>query len=298
MTSTTSSPALPAWRVVFEMIRFRPWYWFVDLVSVALIRFCWQIAPALIIQAFFNLLTGEAPLTFGVWSIVGFTVAAWLGRVIASYGFYYADVPIFADIDTLLRKNLLRHILRRPGAAPLPDSTGEAVNRFKTDVDQIPLFVILVNDIMVGIAIIAVAIGLMVRISLPVTLMALVPVLMVGLVANAATKRIEHYRTASRQATGKVTGFLGEFFGAVQAVKVATAEKQVIGHFHKLNDERRKNAVRERLFDDIAAHVPFDGKCAAGCAGGTQPRQFGRPPARGAIPLENGSRPLEQPVCR
>lgn len=258
MTTTTlpeKNPALPAWRVVLEMIRFRPWYWLVDLLSVALIRFCWQIAPALIIQAFFNLLTGKATLTFGFWSIVGFTLAAWLGRIIASYGFYYADVPIFAEINTLLRKNLLRHILRRPGAAPLPDSTGEAVNRFKTDVDQIPLFVILINDIMVGMAIVAIAIGLMVRISLPVTLMALVPVLVVGLIANAATKRIEHYRTASRQATGKVTGFLGEFFGAVQAIKVATAEKQVIRHFHKLNEERRKNAVRERLFDDLLGSI-------------------------------------------
>jgi len=248
-------PALPAWRVILEMVRFRPWLWFVDLISVALIRFCWQVAPALIIQAFFNLLTGEAPLRFGIWAIVGFTVAGWLGRIVASYGFYYADVPIFADINTLLRRNLLRHILRRPGAAPLPDSTGEAVNRFKTDVDQIPLFVILINDIMVGLAIIVVAIVLMVRISLPVTLLALVPVLVVGLVANAATGRIEHYRTANRQAAGKVTGFIGEFFGAVQAVKVATAEKHVISRFHQLNDERRKNAVRERLFDDILGSI-------------------------------------------
>ncbi len=248
-------PALPAWRVVFEMIRFRPWYWFVDLAAVALMRFCWQIAPALIIQAFFDMLTGEAPLAFGIWSIVGFTVAAALGRVAASYGFYYADVPIFAEVNTLLRKNLLSHILRRPGASALPDSTGEAVNRFKTDVDQIPLFVILINDIVVGIAIVAVAIGLMARISLPVTLMALAPVLVVGLIANAAAKRIEHYRAASRQATGKVTGFLGEFFGAAQAVKVATAEKQVIGHFQRLNEERRKFTVRERVFDDILGSV-------------------------------------------
>lgn len=258
MTTSTlpdNVPALPAWRVAFEMIRFRPWHWFVDLVSVALMRFCWQIAPALIIQAFFDMLTGGAPLAFGIWSIIGFTIAAALGRVAASYGFYYADVPIFAEVNTLLRKNLLSHILRRPGASLLPDSTGEAVNRFKTDVDQIPLFVILINDIVVGIAIVAVAIGLMARISLSVTLMALAPVLVVGLIANAAAKRIEHYRAASRQATGKVTGFLGEFFGAAQAVKVATAEKQVIGHFHRLNEERRKFTVRERVFDDILGAI-------------------------------------------
>ncbi|MBE7436626.1 MAG: ABC transporter ATP-binding protein [Anaerolineales bacterium] len=257
MTETTLNPkdlnipALPAWKVVLELIRFRPWLWIVDLVSVALIRFCWQVAPALIIKAFFDMLTGEAPLTFGIWAVVAFLAATWLGRVLASYGFYYADVPIFADMGTLLRKNLLTHILKRPGASQLPDSAGEAVSRFKNDVQELPLFVILVNDVMVGLAIIAVSIVLMTQISPSVTVMALIPLVIVGIVANIATKRIEHYRSASRQSAGKVTGFIGEFFGAVQAVKIATAEKNIINHFHSINDERRKLTVREKLFDEV-----------------------------------------------
>jgi ATP-binding cassette subfamily B protein len=248
-------PALPAWKVIGEMIRFRPWLWFIDLISVSLIRFCWQVAPALIIKAFFDMVTGEAKLTFGIWAIVAFLAATWIGRVVASYGFYYADVPIFADMSTLLRKNLLKHILRRPGASALPDSAGEAVSRFKTDVNEIPLFVILINDVMVGLVIIGVSIVLMTRINPSVTVMALVPLIIVGIVANLATSRIEHYRRASRQAGGKVTGFIGEFFGAVQAVKVATAEKNVIGYFHKLNDERRILTIREKLFDEILGSI-------------------------------------------
>jgi ATP-binding cassette, subfamily B, bacterial len=248
-------PSLPAWRVIWEMMRFRPWLWFIDLLCVALIRFCWQIAPALIIKAFFDMLTGAAQLTFGIWAIVAFALSTWVGRVVASYGFYYADVPIFADIPTLLRKNLLRHILRRPGASALPDSSGEAISRFKNDVNEIPLFVILINDIAVGIVIVVVAIVLMIQISAWVTVMALIPLIVVGIVANIATKRIEHYRRASRQATGNVTGFIGEFFGAVQAVKVATAEKNVINYFHGLNDERRKLTVREKLFDDVLSSI-------------------------------------------
>ena len=254
-TFTNKIPALPAWRVIWEMLRFRPWLWFIDLISVALIRFCWQIAPALIIKAFFDMLTGDAPLTISIWAIVAFFVSIWMGRVVASYGFYYADVPIFADIPTLLRKNLLRHILRRPGASPLPDSPGEAISRFKNDVNEIPLFVILINDIAVGILVVIVSIILMAQISPSVTAMALIPLLIVGIVANIATKRIEHYRRASRQAAGDVSGFIGEFFGAVQAVKVATAERNVINHFHQLNDERRKLTIREKLFDDILSSI-------------------------------------------
>jgi ATP-binding cassette, subfamily B, bacterial len=254
-TFTQKIPALPAWRVIWEMMRFRPWLWFVDLLCVTLIRFVWQIAPALIMKAFFDMLTGAAQLTFGLWAIVAFALASWVGRVVASYGFYYADVPIFADIPTLLRKNLLRHILRRPGASALPDSPGEAISRFKNDVNEIPLFVILINDIAVGIGIVIVAILLMIQISAWVTVMALIPLILVGIVANIATKRIEHYRRASRQATGNVTGFIGEFFGAVQAIKVATAEKNVIDRFHQLNEERRKLTVREKLFDDVLSSI-------------------------------------------
>lgn len=247
--------ALPGWRVIWDMLRFRPWYWFVDLVSVALIRFCWQVAPALIIKAFFDMVTGVAALPFGVWTIIAFLAATWVGRVTASYGFYYADVPIFAEMSTLLRKNLLRHILRRPGASQLPDSSGEAVSRFKTDVNEIPLFVILINDVGVGLAIIAASIVLMTRISPSVTVMALIPLVVVGVIANLATSRIEHYRRASRQSAGKVSGFIGEFFGAVQAVKIAVAEKNVIGHFHKLNDERRSLTIREKLFDEVLGSI-------------------------------------------
>ena len=254
-TFTQKVSALPAWRVIWEMLLFRPWLWFIDLLSVTFVRGSFQIAPALIIKAFFDMVTGEARLTLGIWAIVAFSIAAWLGRVLGSYGFYYADVPIFADIPTLLRKNLLRYILKRPGATSLPDSPGEAVNRFKNDVNEIPLFVILINDILVGLAIIVVAIILMTRINPSVTVMALVPLVIVGVVANLASRRIEHYRRASRQATGHVTGFIGEFFGAVQAVKIATAEKNVIEHFHKLNEERRKLTVREKLFDDVLGSI-------------------------------------------
>ncbi len=258
MTETTFTqkvPALPTWKVIWEMLKFRPWLWFVDLISVALIRFCWQVGPALIIKAFFDFVTGDAQLTFGIWAIIAAFTALWIGRIVASYGFYYADVPIFADMSMLLRKNLLRYILKRPGASQLPDSPGEAVSRFKTDVNEIPLFVILINDIMVGLIIIAVSIVLMTQIDPSVTVMALIPLVIVGIVANIATGRIEHYRRTSRQAGGKVTGFIGEFFGAVQAVKVATAEKNVIGYFHQLNDTRRILTIREKLFDEVLSSI-------------------------------------------
>jgi len=67
--------------------------------------------------------------------------------------------------------------------------------------------------------------------------------------------RIEQYRKASREATGAVTGFLGEIFGAVQAIKVAGAETQVIRRFGALNDQRRITGVRDKLFNEILESI-------------------------------------------
>jgi ATP-binding cassette subfamily B protein len=247
----TRPPALPAWKVIWRMIAFRPWYWFVDLMAVLIYRSAWQFFPALILRAFFDLLAGQRAAGLDVWGVVALFISLWLARAIGGYGFYYADVPIFAHINTLLRKNLLKHILRRPGAMPLPDSPGEAVSRFRNDVFEIPLFAIWLNDILTGLGIILISTGLLLTISVPITLLALTPLLVVALVAHFASERIERYRRASRKATGQVTGFLGEMFGAVQAVKVAAAEPSMLTHFDEINEERRKLTVRERLFIGI-----------------------------------------------
>lgn len=240
--------ALPAWRVILAMMRFRPLLWLLDLAAIFLIRFAWQIAPGLIIKAFFDLITGKAAAGLNIWTILAFVASTFLMRMGAELGFFYADVPLYAEGATLLRKNLLRHILRRPGASPLPESPGEAVSRFREDVVEIPTFVLWFNDSASGLVVILVSLGVMVSISLPFTLLAIIPVLFVGFIANATTHRIERYRRASRQATGKVTGFIGEFFGAVQAVKVANAESNVIAHFNRINEQRRKLSLRENLF--------------------------------------------------
>ncbi|HEX9018266.1 MAG TPA: ABC transporter ATP-binding protein [Anaerolineaceae bacterium] len=246
-----ATQTLPAWRVLIAMGRFRFGYWLIDLLSASLFRFCWQLAPGLIIRAFFDMLTGSAPAGLNLWGIIALTIATLAGRTAGTFGFVYADVPLFSEVSLLLRKNLLKHILRRPGASPLPDSPGEAVSRFRNDVLEIPVYMLIFNDSLIGILITIASIGMMVSISLPVTLMALIPLIITGIVASITSSRIEKYRRASRQATGKVTGFIGEFFGAVQSVKVATAEPNVIRHFDSLNEERRKVALRERLFNEI-----------------------------------------------
>ncbi len=60
-----------------------------------------------------------------------------------------------------------------------------------------------------------------------------------------------HYVHAGRLASDAVTGFLGELFGAVQAIKVAGAEAEVIDRFDKLNATRRDKAVRAQMLREL-----------------------------------------------
>jgi ATP-binding cassette subfamily B protein len=241
------------------LVRFRPWLWLIDLAAVLVVQMCWLVVSGLVMRAFFNLLTGETPVRLGIWSIAALIVATEVGCNIGRYGSVYSKVPLYAHIETLLRKNLLTYILKRPRtsartsarASALPDSPGEAISRFRGDVHEIPLFVIWINKILVGVLVDAVAIYLMLKIHVPITLLALVPLIVVGLLSHAATHRIEAYRRARRKAVGKVTGFIGEAFGAVQAIKVATAEEGIDARFGELYEARRKVALRDHLFTRI-----------------------------------------------
>jgi ATP-binding cassette subfamily B protein len=242
--------ALPTWRVILSAIRYRPRYWVPNLCAMIFLMLLFQVPP-LVTRNYFNLLTGDGPARFGLWAIVALLFASELGRVLGTFGLIRTNVPFFVHTMTLLRKNLLKSILRRPAALALPDSPGEAISRFRGDVFEIPLFALWMNDILGLVVFSVIALIVMFSISPIVTLLAIVPFIFVGIIANAATNRIERYRRASRKATGIVTGFVGEVFGAVQAVKVATAEDGVIEHFRGLNDTRRRLTLKDRLFNEI-----------------------------------------------
>ncbi len=248
--SREKAETLPTWQVTWRMIRYRPWHYLGYLFFMSFIGLLRQV-PALAMREFFNLLSGDAPATLGLEAIVALLVVSKIGTLIGTWGINVTMVPFNVHTTTLLRKNLLQHILRHPSASALPDSPGEAISRFRRDVFEVPSFAIWLSQSLALILSAGVALVIMLHINTTITLFAMVPAVLVGVVAHAAAKRIEAYRRAGRQAAGAVTGFIGELFGAVQAVQVATAEEGVIARFQELNDERRRVALKDRLFNGI-----------------------------------------------
>jgi len=67
-------------------------------------------------------------------------------------------------------------------------------------------------------------------------------------VTRLAWGRILHYQQVSAQATDAVTGFLGEIFDGVQAVKLADAEAAVVGRLDALSRARQRAELKKGLF--------------------------------------------------
>ncbi len=245
---------LKTWPFNWQIIRYRPWPYAVYCffrVSFFMI----QVVPGLIEKGVFDTITGAAPAAVGLWGLIALYISVELVRQATSFGEIWGDVTFRYTVGALLRFNLFASILRRPGATTLPVSSGDAINRFDHDVGETSDFPLWI-PYMAGQTISSLAaIVIMARINLTITLVIFLPLAGALLASRMAWGRLLRYRHASRKATGNVIGFLGELFGAVQAVKVANAERNVIGHLRALNDTRRKTMLRDRLFGELLRSI-------------------------------------------
>ncbi len=250
--STEQMP--PTWKFVWALIRFRPWHHFFNLLSLITLMIG-LLAPPLMLRHFFNLLTGDEAVNFNLGTLIALLIVAAIGRMGARRGMIQMNRPFILNIHALLHKNMMRRILERPGARSLPESPGEAISRFRGDVWEIPLFALWTNDVLAHGVFLMFALTIMASINPTMTLIAISPLFVVALIANAATGRIAAYRKEARKRSGIVTGFIAETFGAVQAIKVATAEDRVIDYFDTLNEKRRQATLKDRLFNELLRSV-------------------------------------------
>src|SRR4051794_12301117 len=245
---------MKTYQYMWRMIRFRPLLYLVDCVLWTLIHVA-PVLPGLVARAILDTLTGNAQLGLSVWALIGLLVAIALGRAVLILGGALADIPHRFSMSALLRRNLLERILELPGALALPEATGEALSRFRDDAEQAEDAISWTLDT-IGTAIFAiVAVGVLLTINAQITLLVFLPLAGVVAVAHIAATRLEQYRTTSRAATGRVTGAIGEIFGAAQAVQVAGAEDSVIDHFRRLNDTRRKTMLKDQLLTQLVESI-------------------------------------------
>lgn len=241
---------VPTWPFNWQLILDRPSLFGPHFLLMTL-YLAGRVVPGLIERQFFNRLSGATVAGPGLWELIALYVSYEIARLGSSLGAEWFGWSFRYTVGALVRRNLFASMLRRPGAAPMPVSSGEAVSRYRDDVAEVCDFPTWLPHVAGHVLGFVIAVIIMARINLTITVLVFLPLAGTVVLTRLAWSRILRYRHASRMAAGRVTAFLGELFGAVQAVKVADAEEDAIAHVLGLNETRRRAAVRDRLFEEM-----------------------------------------------
>ena len=212
----------------------------------------------LIMQAFFDVLTGDAAAGLNPWTFVVLFVVAELGdrSVLISSAFVWARWRY--AITTLLRKNLMTAIMNMSAPQSVSNASGEVTNRLRDDVQAILSYLEQYIHLWGNFIFAVLAIIWMARIDVAVTVIAVIPSILIITVVNVSRRFILRYRTAQRISTEQSTNFINELFQSILAVKVARTESNVIDHYRKLNDARRKTTLVDNMFNQLLRSISFN----------------------------------------
>ncbi len=237
-------------RLLWRLFRYQPRL-YLRSAGITVLGTVLLLLPAFIAREFFDGLSGREQPQLGVYWLATLVVLVELVRV--GVDVWAAATNITASLTTkaLLRKNLFRHVLSRTDPRGLPESSGDAISRFRDDVDYSEG---ILSSSLLGLGQLlyaAIALVIMLSIDLRITLLVFLPLALIVATAQIAGVRLATYRQASREAGGRLTGAIGEIFGAVQAIKVANAEPHTVAHLRSLNEARRLAGLRDRLVTEV-----------------------------------------------
>jgi ATP-binding cassette subfamily B protein len=228
------------------MGRYAPWLYLLHGVLWSVMNMS-SLLPGLIARAVFDTLTGQARLPVGTTGLIALLVAIAAGQMALWLIAGFVEIVLRFTMSGLVRRNLLRHVLERPGAAALPYSIGETISRFRDDAYQAEDSVDWTDEIVSQGLFAVVAFAVLLYVNVRMALVVILPLLIVVVVARRASAALTRYRAASSQATSQVTGAIGDILTAVQTVQAAGAEARTVAHFRRLNEQRRSSMLADRL---------------------------------------------------
>jgi ATP-binding cassette subfamily B protein len=237
---------LPTWRYTLIMARYAPWLYLLHGSLWSLMNL-FSLLPGLISRSFFDALTGRAQLPGGIAGLLALLGVLAAGRAALWLAGGFVEITFRFTMSGLVRRNLLRLVLDRPGASALPFSIGETISRFRDDAYEAEDNMDWTDEIISQGLFAMAAFVILLRVNAPMALAAVLPTAVVAAIAQRASVALGRYRAASSQATSRVTGAIGDIVAAVQTVQSAGAEERIVAHFRQLNERRRGAILADRV---------------------------------------------------
>ncbi len=237
---------LPVWRYVAKMARYRPGLYLLHALLWSTMNLL-ILLVGLLSSAFFDTLTGHAHLPVGTTGLLVLLVVLAVTRAILWLIGGFVEIIMRFTMSGLVRRNLLRHVLQRPGALALPYSIGETISRFRDDAYMAEDSVDWSDEIVSQGIFAVVAFLVLLHINARMALVTVLPLVVVVAVAQWASTALGRYREASSQATSQVTGAIGDILAAVQTLQAAGAEERTVAGFRRLSEQRRRAMLVDRV---------------------------------------------------
>ena len=165
------------WRYIWGLARALPgpftrsWLIYVAVFATVLL-------PGLIAREIFDTLSGHATAGINIWTLIALRVGAEVARFSLLYVTGWQLNVFRLRAEALLKGNMMRWLVSGPGVRRLPGSTGEAVSRFRDDVNEfVGLGLAMLTSPQLLAAI--VALSIMVSINALVTLAVLAPLVVI-----------------------------------------------------------------------------------------------------------------------
>lgn len=254
----TSQP--PVWRSLLRIARTRPVLYATSGLTASVLFYMFPLVPGLILRPLFDRIGREPALDSAAVRLLLLLFAVTTARFAVMVGASVAESSMQTIGRTLLTRNILADVLTRPGARPLPASTGEAIARIRADGSAVVQYLTWVFDPLGQGIVLLLAFAVLFKVSPALTLAIVVPLVVTLAAANLLSRRIRTARLAAQEAIGAVSGLLGETFGSVQAVQLAGAETRVVAHLDELQEQRRRTGLRDVVL--MQAIQAFTGNAA------------------------------------
>ncbi|MGE5560720.1 MAG: ABC transporter ATP-binding protein [Chloroflexota bacterium] len=237
---------------IFRLMAYRLGLYLMNGIAWTVIHMM-PLLPGLVIKAYFDRL--ESGANAAGWASAAIMAVTAL-HVVAIYCGALVDSLHRFTMSALLRHNLLQGILEQPGAQALSEPHGDVLSRFREDAEKVEDVISFTVDLIGTASFAIVALVVLFRIDARLALLVFLPLAGIVAIGQSLGDRLETYRRAAREATGRVTDAVSEMFAGALAIKVSGAEERVIARFRGFNDERKRAMVNDRVliegFDAVA----------------------------------------------
>lgn len=234
-------------RRFFAYLRRRPLRFILGFLSMTASTALFLVMPGLVRRALESLSASATPAA--LWSIAGVIVALAVGDAIALFFTRRLLIGASRDVEYEMRQDLFAHLLRLPAPWYRAHRVGDLMSRAVNDLSAVrmllgPGIMQAGNTLIVGLA----SIGLMLSVSVPLTLVALAVLPAVAL-ATKTVGQLTHKRfTRIQEFFSEISAEAQENFSGVRLVRAFAREALEEARFEARNREfRRQNLALARL---------------------------------------------------